>query len=247
MPTVQEDIDLPGGVDPEDVIGTLTLWGAGVPASGIAGTTRIHGPRRFTGASWSIDNVVGNTAIEPSGTVYRVERTWPGLDDPLVHYISVPSSGGPYQVEELLADPPDDLPTLTPSNELDVAERTSNLTVGTFNGFNIIAVPDLIVTVPDVPRPCWVELQLWMEHAGSANANLTTLIAAPGSSIIGQQIAAGTGFVGAQGKETSPFARARIAPNTPGDWQAFVYTDTAGSVTLIANGSNPLRMTVLGV
>src|SRR5687767_7908773 len=168
MPTLQETINVPGAVAADDVTVTLELWD-GTPGDGVAAGVRIGGPAYAYGASWSITNVVANTAIEPAGTVYRATRTWPGLDDPLADYISMPASGGPYRVDELLTDPPDDLPTLEPTNELDVAEITTNLTLTGFNGFNILPVPGMTVTKPEEDRPCWSRAQVWMEHASAAN------------------------------------------------------------------------------
>src|SRR5688500_8801142 len=114
MPTLTETIKLPGTVDPSTVSVSLQLWGEGEPITGTSSNTTIGGPRRIKGNPWTIENVVGNTAIEPAGTVYRVTRTWSGLTDPLVDYIAMPTSGTSYRVDELLTDPPDALPTVTP-------------------------------------------------------------------------------------------------------------------------------------
>src|SRR5688500_18652890 len=85
-------IDLAAG----DAAGTLDLWD-GTPGDGVAAGVRRGGPAYAGGAAWSIPNVAAHTAIGPAATVYRVTRTWPGLDDPLVDYISMPASGGPYR------------------------------------------------------------------------------------------------------------------------------------------------------
>lgn len=187
-----------------------------------------------------------NTQIEPSGTRWRRIVLDGGTEGPGLSMV-VPVGGGPYNEHTIRDEAVDALPTPEPSNEEDAAERTSNLTVGSFNGFNIIAVTGMVVTVPDLDRPCYVDCQLWMEHAATANANLATMIAVTGKDTIGQQVAAGIGFVGAQGKETSPFARARIPAHSPGDYQAYVYSDTSGNVTLIASTANPLKISVLAV
>lgn len=191
-----------------------------------------------------------NTQIEPSGTRWQRTVLIGKNEGPQLSMV-VPVGGGPYNEHTIRDEPADPLPVPEPSNELDVAERTSGLTVGTFNGFNIHGVTGMVVTVPDLDRPCYIDCQLWMEHAATANANLATMIAVAGlvdpNNIIGTQVGAGTGFVGAQGKETSPFARARIPAHSPGDYQAYVYSDTSGNVTLIANSASPLRISVLAV
>lgn len=194
---------------------------------------------------YSID-LPANTHIEPTGTRWSRVVLLRGTEGP-ARSLVVPVGGGPYDEHAILDEAVDALPVPEPSNELDVAERTSGLTLGSFNGFNIIAVTGMVVSVPDINRPCYIDTQLWMEHAATANANLATMIGVTGLSTIGTQTATGIGFVGAQGKETSPFARARIPAHSPGDYQAYGYSDTSGNVTLIATEANPARITVLGV
>lgn len=114
MPTLTEDIKLPGNVNPATVKVTVELWGDDEPVTGFETTagTSIAGPRRVTGNPWSVENLVGNEDIElPTGTVYRVHRTWPGLREPLVDYVTIPSGGGPFKVGDRLVDPPGSLLT----------------------------------------------------------------------------------------------------------------------------------------
>lgn len=109
MTTVTEDLDLPDGTDPSSVSVALQLWGDGAAVTGYEQTTMktIGGVARTSGTPWSITGVVGNSAIDaPVGTVYKLTRTWPGLRDPLVDYLSVPATGGPYRVDQILTDPP---------------------------------------------------------------------------------------------------------------------------------------------
>jgi hypothetical protein len=187
-----------------------------------------------------------NTQIEPSGTRWQ-RVVLDGKNEGPALSMVVPVGGGPYNEHTIRDEAVDALPVPEPSNEQNAAERTSNLTVGSFNGFNIIAVTGMVVTVPDLDRPCYIDCQLWMEHAATANANLATMIGVTGLTTIGTQIAAAIGFVGAQGKETSPFARARIPAHSPGTYQAYVYSDTSGNVNTIASTANPLKISVLAV
>lgn len=108
MPTLTEDIDLPGGVEPSTVSVTVQLWGDGEPVTGfeLTSDTTIAGPYRAKGNPWTVD-LVGNADIDaPAGTVYRVERTWPGLTEPLVDYVDMPTSAGTYVLGDHLTDPP---------------------------------------------------------------------------------------------------------------------------------------------
>lgn len=108
MTTLTLDVDVPGGVDPESVRTTVTLWGAGVPVVGheIGTGKMIAGLRTADGPSVSIANLVGNDDIDlPAGTVYRVEVAWAGLPDPVVMYVDLPTSGT-HNVASILTDPP---------------------------------------------------------------------------------------------------------------------------------------------
>lgn len=195
------------------------------------------------GAGAYLIDLPGNTAINPAGTRWQRELLGPDgrvlARDDLV----VPASGGPYWEEDILASPPAAIPMAGPSNEIDVAERTTSPGALVLNGFNLLTIPDLVVTVPDLDQPVWILCQLWME-SNTANVNIDSAIAAPGSNTIGQQIAAAPGFVGAAGKETSPIAWARRPAHSPGEWQAAV-TGDAGTITLIAGAVH--RIAVLAV
>lgn len=109
MPTLTETLNLPGGVSPSSVIATVQLWGAGEAITGFeqTGDVAIGGARVVTGNPWMVTSLVGNADIElPAGTVYRCTRTWPGLRRPLVHDVVMPTTGGPYQLGDILAEPP---------------------------------------------------------------------------------------------------------------------------------------------
>lgn len=109
MPTLTLDVDAPAAVDPEDVRVDLELWGAGQPASGIETATGklVGGVRTLDGPSVSFTNVVGNTGItSPTGTVYRVATSWAGLKHPIIRYVLMPTTGGPYRLDQIETDPP---------------------------------------------------------------------------------------------------------------------------------------------
>ena len=125
MPTLTEEIELPGGVNPDDVRVTVELWGVDQPETGFDSGVTIGGARRVEGNPWTVTDLVGNAAIDaPAGTVYRVTRTWPGLKQPLVDYVEMPTTGGPYDVGEVLADPPGSIETAALS--LHIASMTAH-------------------------------------------------------------------------------------------------------------------------
>jgi hypothetical protein len=117
MPTVHEDMDLPGGTAPLAEV-RITLAGEGCRP--FSGTTppdvRLLGERILrqgveidANGYWEI-NLVGNADVNPAGTVYRVSRRLGNAYPTIDTCISVPAAGGPYAVSALQVDPPGDLP-----------------------------------------------------------------------------------------------------------------------------------------
>lgn len=105
-------MDLPGLRPPLAQV-KIELAGAGCEpfSPGFNGLSTIIGALRFKpghgiapNGYWEAD-LVPNSLISPSGTAYRIERTTSD-GDVAVSCISVPASGGPYNVSQLLIDPP---------------------------------------------------------------------------------------------------------------------------------------------
>lgn len=246
MPTVQGKLTKPD-LSAKDItsvtLEVVDTFGNPVRAFRTATKETVVGPQPVTVTNGVWTAVLpDNAGLNPAGTRYRRRIHLPGgvtIDDLLI----VPVGGGPYDEEDILAAPLAPIPTATPSNEVDVAERTTNQAGLVLNGFNLIPIDDMVVTVPDLAQPVWIFCQLWMESS-VANVNIDAAIAAPGSSIIGQQIAAAPAFVGAIGKETAPIAWARLPAHSPGEWQAAV-TGDAGTITLIGGAKH--RIAVLAV
>jgi len=234
VPTAQKT---PLAITAASRTGTLVTLTAASTTGYAIGDRIVVPPLTLAGyeGQWTITNVTGTT-IQYNTTASGTLGTATG------------TIGKMWSLYELLTVAPQTPPSYPLSNEIDTAEITANVSgIGAFNGINILPVTGLVVDTLNVSYPQYIDLMLWMEHAATANANLITCIAAVGSTVIGQQIAAAAGFVGAAGKETSPFASARIPPNTAaGSYQAFVYTDTVGNVNVIASGSSPCRMVVRG-
>jgi len=112
MPTLEQDLDVPGGVSPTTTINVaVELWGDAARAVAVQPSTgaTIAGPRFASGHDWSIAGMVGNADLLPAGTVYRVKEMWPGLRSPIVRYVSMPTTGGPYKVSEIEVEPPGSL------------------------------------------------------------------------------------------------------------------------------------------
>ncbi len=246
MPTVQGKVTKPD-LSAKDVT-SITLevvdgFGNPVRAFRTATGETVVGPQPVDVAAGVWTAVLpDNAGLNPAGTRYRRRIHLPGgvtVDDLLI----VPVGGGPYDEEEILASPPAVVPVGTPSNEVDVAERTTSPGALVLNGLNLITIPDMVVTVPDLDQPVWVLCQLWME-SNTANVNIAAAIAAPGTTTIGLQEAAAQGFVGPIGKETSPMAWARLPAHSPGEWQAAV-TGDAQTVTMIDGAKH--RIAVLAV
>lgn len=182
MPTLTEAIRNPGDVTPPATAVTLELWGT---------TATIHGYKPSSAISvagatstvdsdgaWSIANVVGNADITiPTGTVYRVVRHIAGRPDPLTDYISMPTTGGPYRVDELLTDPPG---ALTPSGlaahaadtalhgggqRIFVANVTSNFTTASTSFVDLPGASGTF-TVPSRPFVVKGQIPITVETAG---------------------------------------------------------------------------------
>lgn len=269
VPTVFEDLKLPSeevtlaevdihlansqctrttGFDSEDhIIGVLDLRSG----RGISSTT----------GRWETE-LVGNADIEPAGTQYRIQRSSASMSS--VSCIIVPSSGGPYSTRELLVDPLDPLPTAEPSNELDVAELFVNSPVVTGDtGLHLVPVEDMIVTVPDVNQPVYIEVDSQLRIANDQLPAIASAAVAPaGTEQIQIDEADMFGprpmpILGDLPVDAAVALRHRLEPNSPGDWQLYISahdnTDigfgipSAVPVRVSAADHVPTRMTVLAV
>lgn len=138
-------------------------------------------------------------------------------------------------------------PEPEPSNELDVAEAESEISgLETGGLLQLIAVPGLVVTVPDVGRPVWIMAQAVLDF-DNAPASVACAIAAPGSGNLGQQIAFAGGFASVSSDLVSQMAWARLPPSSPGDWQMFVWASVAGDIDIRVASVSPARIAVLAV
>jgi len=111
MPTVSENVDLPGSVDPTRCVVELQLYQADntplLEARRTSDGATIAGRRVValdaTG-SWS-QVLDGNAGLTPSGTVWGRRLSAPSVG-PTLSYATVPTSGGPFSWKAIETDPP---------------------------------------------------------------------------------------------------------------------------------------------
>ena len=207
MPTLTEDIALPGGVAQSSVVTTVKLWGVGAAVTGYEqGTAKtIAGVATVTGNPWTLASVVGNTDIDiPTGTTYQVTRSWPNqVDGPLVDYVTMPATGGPYRVDQILALTPATIPSSAASSEVGFFSLASNSSALTVNAITLVAVPTFIIDIPDLSRPVLFHGNLTLQS--SVSTGLCSAGVGPvGISSIGAALGIGFQMAGPSGAAGGP-------------------------------------------
>lgn len=118
MPTVTEAIDLPGVTDPELCTVEVQLYQADktpLKEARDSSTGETVAGRRVVvldgataqspaAGAWSL-SLAGNANLVPSGSVWGRRLRGPQVDSTL-SYATVPTTGGPYQWQQILTDPP---------------------------------------------------------------------------------------------------------------------------------------------
>lgn len=124
--------------------------------------------------------------------------------------------------------------------EVDYAKVTTSITGWTVSTFFLHPIAGCVVTVPDLDHPVYLEAGIPIHHS-AANCQVSTHIAAASASdiVFGTEIGASFAFIGTAGKNTSPRAHARLEPHTPGDYQLFIQSDTAGTLTPTVGANTP--------
>lgn len=173
MTIVYQDFDLPGGGTPPSKV-EVTLWGNGEPIVGrvtstgkfIGGTTSLF---PSTQGYWELD-LVANSLLTPEGTTYRVAQIF-GCNE-FISFISVPASGGPYDVQSIEVDAMNNIaPPLLSVHASDVTLHGGGIEIDfadldagdiTVTGAVIehAVVPGLALEVPDLPRPVYLTAHL---------------------------------------------------------------------------------------
>lgn len=119
MPVVTETLVLPGGDPPPTTTAIIQLAGVDghpfpmgygtAPDATTVGTYRAAAVPEDPDAdpvtaTWSVD-LLANSTLIPTGTVWMVTLSGPGIDT-TPRYFIVPDGGGPYDLVDLLTDPP---------------------------------------------------------------------------------------------------------------------------------------------
>lgn len=261
MTVVTENIDLPGAFDARGAVVDLQLVTTGgeplKEAYDQTGLTTIAGYHRFTPTTtgtWS-SSLVGNAGIVPSGTAWR--RTVRALTiPPSAVYLTVPTTGGPYRVDQILTTAPASVSdsalsahaTLTSlhggGQELGYAGISANFST-TSTTYVDITGASLTLTTPSRP----FVLEAWMP----------ILIASPSQNADVQMIHSTSTVITADtvrssitSQFTSVFLRARIPASThaPSSGSAFTYklqmkSSTATNVTIFVAFGVPSNVAYL--
>lgn len=174
----------------------------------------------------------GNADISPSGTRWLRTLIPPSYATAgavtVRSSLIVPTAGGPYFEEGLLALPLEPFPEAEPSNEVASVERTTNYGPITAGVLNATPIPGMVVEVPDIDRPCYIEGKGMMRVANVDAPVIATLgIGPPGSvglvftSLFDISTVA-IAKVGDQPVDNSGRASIRVAANTPGEYQLYM-------------------------
>ena len=205
MTTITEQFEAPGGLIPPDMTTIVDLWGLdethGFDLS--AGKT-IGGPTLVEGNPWTLTGVTGNADIDdPANTVYRVKRRWSGGGKAKVDYVTVPTTAGPYDIGDILTQPPG---ALTPSGlaahaadtalhgggqRIFAANVSANFTTAS-TSFVDLPGATATFTVPDRPFAVFAQIPVFVEEANQggdlqllAGSTVVTAAAIPRQSIAG--------------------------------------------------------------
>lgn len=261
MPVVTENIDLPGDFDARGAVVDLQLvTTGGEPLDEAydqdAGVT-IAGFYRFaasTTGTWST-TLVGNDDIVPSGTAWR--RSVRALTIPSTAvFLDVPTTGGPYRVDEILTTAP---ASVTDSALSAHASSTSLHGGGTELGYaglsanfattstTYVDITGLSLTMTAPGRP--YVLEAWMPLLFQTAGQIADIQLIHSTSTV---ITADTVRSVSAGQFSSFHLRARIPANThaPATGSAFTYklqmkTQTATSLTIFVSFGAPTNVAYL--
>lgn len=187
----------------------------------------------------------GNADLDPANSRYVRTVTFGGGARrgmaALVDELIVPSAGGPYNEHDLLAESLDPLPTPTATNDLDRADITANTSATATNVLTLIAVPGLVVDVPDLDTGCYVKATLNIQNS-AANPAIVASVAPVGATVstTPQQQAAETG--GAAASQKTVTAELYLPPHSAGQYQAFHCGSTGNQQV---NGSQTSRSSIV--
>lgn len=191
MPTVSENIDLPGDVDPERCLVELQLYQADrtplLEARDTGSGATVAGRRVVAldaAGTWT-QALTANAGLSPAGSVWGRRLTGPKVDPSTLSYATVPAGGGPYQWKAIEDDPP---AALAPSGlaahaadlslhgggqRLGIAHIAANFTTAS-TSFVDIPGSSLTVTIPSTGKlvlAAWLPLLIEEAIAGQASVS----------------------------------------------------------------------------
>lgn len=181
--------------------------------------------------AYTID-LPGNSALNPAGTRWRREIIGATDVGRVRDDLLVPATGGPYFEEDILAESLDPLPTPGAVTELDYSEIVTDNPALAINLLGIASVPNLTVTVPDMPEVCYILGNVGVSHsAADATVALAVGPTGLGTGDINSALGAGWVQLNAAGSPGTVPLRARIPAHSPGDFQLYA-NGTSGDVTV---------------
>jgi hypothetical protein len=165
-----------------------------------------------------------SVSITPDGT--RWLRTFWADDDTTSQQLTVPVSGTPSE-GDILADPLDAVSPVALTSLLDQTTFTSSTALAVvFTA--LTAIPNTTVTVPSVAQT--VELRGHCPMKATFVGNMALAIGPASTTTLGSQIETAWVMSSITNSTVTADAVAWVAPNTPGDYQLYVYAAT-GTIT----------------
>lgn len=234
MTQVTETVTRPGGAAAAGVSVRYELVGASRAFVSADDETVVGKQPTITtdvNGEYTID-LPANTSMEPEGTRWRRTVVGAGIDQ-FSDDIIVPSGGGPYVLEDVLADSLAALPTPVATNDLDRATLTANFGPTAVNLLSIVAVTGLVVDVPDLAVGCYVKATALMSHS-AANAAVVLVIAPVGASITTDPMQQATATLGAAATKETVVCELYLPAHSAGSYQVFVL-GTSGNLTVEAS------------
>lgn len=122
-------------------------------------------------------------------------------------------------------------------DEVVLEAATGNLAVSIFN---LAAVPNTTVTIPETGRKVLLTGRAPLRH--SANAASVALIIGPVGTTLGTQDDTAYAVLGAAGTFATCIAEHEVDPFSPGDYQLFVGSNDTGDIVVDASARRRCRL-----
>lgn len=234
MTTITEVLDQPDGKTPRGVEVYFQLAGTdGVPIAGFVGTTSIVGkvsPKVNGAGAYTID-LTGNDDITPSGTRWKRTVKLPSGPNPDPEYLDVPTTGGPYRVDEVLDEAPASVASSALSQE--VATRTAQVAA-------LQASLDALTSGADPSLDTFLEAYNRFLSDESAASALTQTVA---GKVDKATLTTDGDLLTREGGVPAPITRADLAADpafletfAPFDWEVIISGTAATGVNVIPPG-----------